>query len=373
MLVPWACLWLAVVGCGLAVKTPSGHGKHITGHEVPSALVAVVSSGRVGRSLAKLVLATVRPGEYLDVLWAGPRPKVVIAARSPGPEGATVPRRPQPPGADATSYQRARYLIGLTRWRAERAAARRSVRTRTRAAQAAWARALDIAGKVSSHAGPARIPRSAWPPGSLPAECAVAASALAGLDQNARHSLGSRRVILLYARSLGGVVPAGELAGDDVIVITSYLPSAAALSAAQERLLAAGAARASILGPESTLAQLTGLVSIGIREQAGTQIVSRPILFRNDSARLSARAKHILSSLVALLRRAGAIAVINGYASTPGRRMANYMLSSERANEVARYFEAHGIPRTSLETVGHGAAGPAAADRRVLVVIEQAP
>jgi hypothetical protein len=39
---------------------------------------------------------------------------------------------------------------------------------------------------------------------------------------------------------------------DDVIAVTSYLPSAAAASAAQLELLAAGASFAAVLGPEAT-------------------------------------------------------------------------------------------------------------------------
>jgi outer membrane protein OmpA-like peptidoglycan-associated protein len=161
-----------------------------------------------------------------------------------------------------------------------------------------------------------------------------------------------------------------------VIVVTPFLPSAAAVSAAQAHLLAVGAARASILGPESTAAQLAQFVTFALSHVAVTDSLSGSALFANGSARLAPAAVRVLTPLIAPLRKAGATAVINGYASTTGRRTANCLLSAARAARVAAFFESRGIPASSLDVVGHGAsdlvaAGPSGANRRVVVVIEE--
>jgi OOP family OmpA-OmpF porin len=107
-----------------------------------------------------------------------------------------------------------------------------------------------------------------------------------------------------------------------------------------------------------------------------TETLSGAALFANDSAQLTPGAARVLTPLMAPLREAGAAAVINGYASTPGSSEVNYHLSYARAAAVAAFLEARGIPASSLEVIGHGAtdlvaAGPSAANRRVVVVIEE--
>jgi outer membrane protein OmpA-like peptidoglycan-associated protein len=104
----------------------------------------------------------------------------------------------------------------------------------------------------------------------------------------------------------------------DVIVITPFLPSAAAAAAAQEKLIAAGASGASILGPEATPAELGRLVSDGLGQREVPEPLSGPALFGNDSAVLRPAAAGVLTPLLPLLRQPGATAVINGYASAPG-------------------------------------------------------
>ena len=63
---------------------------------------------------------------------------------------------------------------------------------------------------------------------------------------------------MLFCDDLSGALPAGELTGDDVIVVASYLPTEAAASTAQADLLGAGAAQAAVVGSEVTAAQLAG-------------------------------------------------------------------------------------------------------------------
>jgi outer membrane protein OmpA-like peptidoglycan-associated protein len=370
------CLLLGVSGCTFSLS------KHVTSHVtiteriVNSALVTVVPNATAGPSLERLVAATARPGEDLDVLRAGPTAAVLVAASSPPAARIAVPGRPAAPSTDATSFQQAEYRRNLARWQAEVIWAKQAVATRTNAAVAAWASSLRIGAKVGSLTGPAHLLSSAEPPGSLGYECSIAASTLAGLDEAVGASFGDRRVVVLYVASLDGSLPPGELTGDDVIVVPSFLPSAEEISAAQASLLAAGAARATILGPESTAAQLSQVVTLGLSQKVITEALSGAALFANDSSRLAPRAARVLTPVIALLREPGAAAVINGYASTPGSSEANYLLSYARAAAVAAFFEARGIPASSLEIVGHGATnlvatGPSGANRRVVVVIEE--
>lgn len=226
---------------------------------------------------------------------------------------------------------------------------------------------------------PQRISRLADPPGdqdSLAPESEVAASAMADLEEEAGNIFGSRRVIVLFASDLSGTLPAGELTGDDVIVATSYLATAAAASAAQAELLGAGAAQAAVIGPEVTAAQFSALVSADLSQDAISDSVSTPVLFGNGSAALDDTAVSQLTQLLARLRDPGTAVVINGYASVPGTAYANYVLSYQRAANVAGFFESHGIQASSLIIVGHGAtgvfgSGSPDANRRVLVVTEQ--
>ena len=169
---------------------------------------------------------------------------------------------------------------------------------------------------------------------------------------------------------------AGELTGDDVIAVTDYLPTAADASAAQAALLEAGAAQAAVVGPAVTPGQLDALVSAGLAGGAGQGSVSGTVLFGNDSYALSATAVGSLGQLAPRLKEPGVTAVINGFASTPGTAEANYALSFERATAVAGFFEARGVPASSLIIVGHGASDPvgpgdSAANRRVLVVVHE--
>jgi hypothetical protein len=92
---------------------------------------------------------------------------------------------------------------------------------------------------------------------------------------------GSRRVVLLYTDDLASRPPAGELAGDTVLVITSSLPSVAAASAAQVNLLAAGVAQAAVIGPEVTGPQLAAVVSAGLGQGGLHESASAPVLFAN--------------------------------------------------------------------------------------------
>ena len=363
-------------GCGLSSVGPrggpaTGPAVTITQDVAASALLTVTTGPASGAALPGLLAATARPNEDVRILQAGTPPRTIVAADSPGPDTIVMPGPPSAPGSGQTAYQSAQYARKLTAWRAKRAAEVRAEAAKTGEQVSAWLSGLQI---------PAKIRQLADPPadqGSLAAESAVAASAQAGLEEGAGDVFGSRRVIVLFCGQPSGALPAGELTGDDAIVVTSYLPTAAEVSAAQAALLGAGAAQAAVIGPEVTAAQLAALVSAGLSQGTGTgDSVSAPVLFGNGSYALEPAATFVLTGLLPRLRQPGATAVISGFASTPGTAEGNYMLSYQRAATVAQFFESTGIKASSLIIVGHGAtnlvgSGASAANRRVLVVIEE--
>jgi outer membrane protein OmpA-like peptidoglycan-associated protein len=363
-----------LAGCSLA-SSPTGPATGpsvtVTQDVAHTALLTVMNGPASGPALSGLVASTARPNEDLRILQAGTPARTIVASDSPAPSAVVLPGQPLAPGGSPTDYQMALYAKRKKAWQAKRTADLAAGAAKTRANTLAWLVGLDIPQKLSRLAGPPADQ------GSLAAESAVAASALAGLEEEAGNTFGHHRVIVLFCDDLSGAVPAGELSGDDVIVVASYLPTEAAASTAQVDLLGSGAAQAAVVGSEVTAAQLAGLVSADLSEQGPSDSVSAPVLFGNNSYALSPAAVASLRQLLPKLQEPGVTAVINGYASTPGTAEANYILSFERATAVARWLEARGVPESALVIVGHGASdvtgsGASAANRRVLVVIEEA-
>ena len=332
-------------------------------------LVVVTGPASTEPLIRQVITATARPREDLRVLGNGWRARPLAAADSPAPATVVVPGHPAAPGQGASSFQQSQYQHALARWREQVVAGQRSVATRTKAAVARWIRSLRLPATLARPAGRGQ------PAGSLARGCALAAGTVSGLVNQA----GSRfkgRVVLLSVASLSGMPARGELDGDDVIVVTSYVPGAAAASAAQLDLLNAGASLAAVLGPEVTPAQLDHLVAESLTGRVRSEVVSRQALFTNNSAVLRPAAARVLAPIVSDLRRPGATAVVNGFASSPGSGHHNQVLSQDRASVVARYLEARKIPRSSLIAVGHGASnlvapGSSGDNRRVVVVIEE--
>jgi outer membrane protein OmpA-like peptidoglycan-associated protein len=371
-----ACLLVGLAGCTLSSRgRQDGPSVPLTEHVAPSLFVAVVPgpalpTNATGQVLSGVMAASARPGEDVEILRAGTKPTVLAVADSPPPATVTIPGKPTAPNAGATSYQEAIYQNDLKLWEREVAAGRRAVVTRTNAAVSTWANGLGIAKRVSES------PAAETGSGSLASECAAADSALAGLQEMDGGIFGSRRVIMLFANSLADVPALCELNGDDVIVVTTFLPSAMTASEIQADLLSVGAAWTIVLGPEATPSQLAQLVSVGLDQVTSTETLSGPALFANDSSVLLPNAVSEITPLLTPLHRPGAVAVINGYASTPGSAAENYLISYARAAAVAAFLEAHGIPASSLVVLGHGAndliaPGPSGANRRVTVVIEE--
>jgi outer membrane protein OmpA-like peptidoglycan-associated protein len=362
-----------LAGCNLA----GSQGGPATGPSVtvrqnvpPTALLTVLNGPASGPALSGLIASTARPNEDLRIMQAGTPTRTIVASDSPVPPPVVLPGQPLAPGRGQTDYQMAQHAKRQKAWQAKRTADLAAGVAQTHANTAAWLAGLDIPQKAS---------RLADPPadqGSLAAESAVAASAMAGLVEEAGNIFGHHRVIVLFCDDLRGALPAGQLTGDDVIVVAGYLPTAAATSTAQVDLLRAGAAQAAVVGSEVTTGQLAGLVSADLSEQGPSDSVSAPVLFGNNSYALGAIAVGSLRQLLPKLREPGVTTVIDGYASTPGTAEANYILSFERATAVARWLEAAGIPESALVIVGHGASdvvgsGASGVNRRVLVVIEE--
>jgi outer membrane protein OmpA-like peptidoglycan-associated protein len=362
-----AAVAVATTGCspGLfgAPRAPAVGGQVVlTEHVTPSALVAVTAAGPENATLLQVIGATARPLEQLDIASAGGT-QALVTSSSPAPAVVRIPAKPTPSARGATSYQEAVYHKAQVHWDGRYAAAQREVVSRTAASTDTWVRGQ--LARVGSGSGQ----------GSLGAECEVASSVLAGLADQGGERFGGR-VVLMAVGSLGEIPSGCQLTGADVIVLTPFLPSAADASDAQEKLLAAGAARASVLGPEATPAELGRLVSDGLGRREVSEPLSGPALFGNDSAVLRPAAAGVLTPLLPLLRQPGVIAVINGYASAPGGARHNQQLSENRAVAVAAFFEAHGISAAALLVVGHGATsfvapGASPDNRRVVVVVEE--
>jgi OmpA-OmpF porin, OOP family len=357
----------ATAGCGAVLATPVNDSPpgpvRVTEHVPPALLVVVVGPDGAGPLVRQVVTETARPREDLNVVETSRRGRVPIASVSPSPATVLSPGRPAP-GTGTSSFQQAHYQKALGRWRGEMRAAEHTVAIRTRTATAAWARRLSLKATDTGSAA------------DLPQECSLAASAVSGLIDQAGDRFGPRRVVLLSVSRLDGMPPAGQLGGDDVIVTTGYLPSSSTAAAAQANLLAAGADRATVLGPEATAGQVGQLVSEGLSARVVTETLSAKALFANDSSVLLPSAVRVLGPLVGPLRRPGATGVINGYASVTGTTRHNLWLSQQRAIAVARFLEARGVPEQDLFPVGHGASdliarGSSGDNRRVVVVIEE--
>jgi outer membrane protein OmpA-like peptidoglycan-associated protein len=367
-----AAIVAATAGCGAILAAPAASPRpaapgRLTVQAAPSMLVVVNAPGGPAQMVRQVVTATARTREDLAVLDPNQRGRALIASTSPAPASLAVPGRPTAPGRGASSYQQGQYEHAMTRWQGQVAAGRRAVAARTKAAVERWAHALRLTVPAPGPAG--------QPAATLPRDCSLAASTISGLVNQAGSRFGGR-VVLLSATSLSGRPTTGELDGDDVIVVTSYVPAAAAASAAQLDLLAAGASFAAVLGPEVTPAQLDHLVSESLSRHVRSQVVSGQALFANNSATLGPAAARVLAPLVRELRRPEASGVVNGFASTPGGRRHNQVLSQERAAAVSAYLEARGVSRSSLVVVGHGASdlvapGSSGDNRRVVVVIAE--
>lgn len=271
--------------------------------------------------------------------------------------GRTPPATPTLPSG-GTSYQAATDRHAVAAFATKTAAACRAAKARYAASVQTWARSQ----------APHDPPNGDVP---LAAALATAVDALGSLQQtNAIPS----RVIVVFCSKLGGTVPAGSLTGDTVVVVSDSQPSVEATTATQAKLYGAGAASVSVLGAADPPGGLAELVDEGLVAKP-VAVTLAGVLFANNSSRLMPSAPRPLWPVLAMLGTTAATAVINGYASSTGSAKQNLMLSQARAQSIAEWLEAHGVPSSSLTVIGHGAsdfiaAGPSPANRRVTVIIE---
>src|SRR5215469_125286 len=182
-----------VAGCGIAspaAKSAPGPPERLTENIAPSALVVVVDSRVAGRTVSGLVSATARPQEVLDILQAGARPHLLLAASSPRPAAVVVAGKPVAPGPGATAYLWAGYRKDLRTWQNQKSAGKREVAARTHAATSAWAHRLPIPAAVTGTTGAGGYRSVPADPDSLATGSNLAASAVAGLDQEAGDRFG---------------------------------------------------------------------------------------------------------------------------------------------------------------------------------------
>jgi outer membrane protein OmpA-like peptidoglycan-associated protein len=356
---------LTLAGCSLSAffdPMKAGHlpvSEHIAG----TAVVAIAGNGVSGRSVSDVLAAAAQPSQYVDVVRAGRRPVVLAATRTSGPVTRSIAARPKPLHPGASSYQRNLYERDMATWRKARAQARRAVRADSARRARGQVRALRVPAR------PGLAPGSAA--GDLGAECNAAARVIARLTSAAGQPFTGPRVAILYPVSLSGRLSSEELTGDAVIVVMPYLPAEKAVASAQLKLVEAGAIRVTVVGPEDTAGEVASLVSGGLRITTATQVLAGRLLFASGSAVPPPAAVPVLRRLLRLMLRPGATAIINGYASTPGTRRHNYLLSVGRARAVCQFLVKRRVPRLSIVVVGHGAIGPSARDQRVTVVVAE--
>jgi outer membrane protein OmpA-like peptidoglycan-associated protein len=361
------CLALGLAGCALSgPSTAAGTAGSVSGvvltAQIKAAALTIIVPGRSAAPMVSAIVGgTARPAESLLVMAAAGTGRVLITSLSLSPATVIVPGRPAAPSPGASPYQWALYRQKVRRWRAELAAGRAKVAKATTARVDRWVRDLRIGELVAG--APAAQGKAA----SLGAECDEAADVAPGFTRQAQ--VGGRRAVVLFVTSLAGTVPAGELSGDDVLVVTNYLPTVEDASAAQIELLRAGAARAVVVGPETPPAQISQQIEAGQTLMGRSEIFPGTVLFTRDSAALPPGARRSLQPLLALLRRPGSTAVVNGYASVPGSARRSDLLASERAAAVAEFLESAGIPASAITAVGHGTAGSLDRYRRVVVVV----
>ena len=300
---------LGVSSCTFGAQPHTASPNGIIEPVVPSAFVAVVSethsTGRAWPNSSPTPSARASISTFSEL----PAATVLRAATRRLRARVIVPASPLT-RSWINPIQQAKYHQSLARWQHDVASAKEVVASQTRAALTTWVSSLSIAQKVN------RLPGSA---GDLASDCAIAAGVLADLEETVGASFSGRRVVLLYPPNLDGSLPPGELTGVDVIVVTSFLPSAATVSAAQAMLLADGAAkRATIVGPEFTAAQLSQLVTLGLSQTTSHRLPLRRRAVRQRQCSAGAGRSPRAHAVDRAAAGTGAAAVINGYASTPG-------------------------------------------------------
>jgi outer membrane protein OmpA-like peptidoglycan-associated protein len=100
---------------------------------------------------------------------------------------------------------------------------------------------------------------------------------------------------------------------------------------------------------------------------ANEWVISSGLLFKTNSAELSADAESKLGQVAKTLKSATSKATneihIQGYTDDRGSEQLNATLSQKRAQVVADYLESHGVPQAQVTTQGMGSVNPVATDQ----------
>ncbi|MDX5935833.1 OmpA family protein [Acidithiobacillus thiooxidans] len=99
-----------------------------------------------------------------------------------------------------------------------------------------------------------------------------------------------------------------------------------------------------------------------------TVLLSKPITitginFRLNSSQLMSHDIQVLNEVADFARKyKTAVLHVNGYCSKVGGYLYNLHLSQQRAESVARYLEAHGVPRSRIRLKGYSYKDPVASN-----------
>jgi len=355
-----ALLAVCIAGCQL-VSAPRRHGRQVAAAGRPPALLVLVLASATSSARAALraaVTGSAQFGERLIVV--GPSGATLGSFAAPAPPEMTGPVFPAALPADATSFQRSAYRTSEA-----------SAQTALRHDREILARHADAllrswtAGAASRSV--AMLARAPAGRPSLTRAVSAAIAAVTALRQDGL-AVGDREVLAIIGAGARPVPLAASLAG--LTVAATVAGDGGGDAAWQADLLAANASRAYVL-PPALGGMLPGLIAGGLAGHDGVPFVLTGFRYGPAQYRLPPAATPSLRRLLRLLTITypAATASINGYTDDVPVPGGNLALSRRRADAVLDWLVAHGVAATRLQAVGHGAAGPQPADRRVVVIV----
>jgi outer membrane protein OmpA-like peptidoglycan-associated protein len=366
-----ALLLTFVAGCNL-IRAQKGAGQVLTAPaESPSLLVLILgsSSAQAHDAFNAAVVSAARTGEHIIVLSAaGSTLGEFGAPKPPAMRGPAVPVRP---GADATSFELAKYRKSSTVASAAVVRDLQTLQLRERHDVQAWANHVAAQAWSAAQRSAVRAP-------SLTRSLANAVADVTALEQ-AGGEFGPRLVLGLIDLPDPDSPPArldASLAG--LTVVLTGIPDSLADASWQAALLESGAARAYVL-PVAPASLLSGLISAGLTKQIGLRFVLTGLDYGPGQFAVPSRALPSLRRLLRLLTITyrSATATVNAYTDAVPVRGGNLLLSWRRAKAVLAWLVDHGVAAYRLQAIGHGSADPVAPNkatgqplnRRVVVIV----
>lgn len=367
-------LVLGVSGCGLMHPPAAARVHTLTLPVAPGSVLIVITdpgSPAAMRETASLLAATARTGERVLIL-DDRTGSTVASSTAPPPPSVRVPAPPPPLAPDPTSFQRARHDAAVRQYTADVQQARATLGGLQHAELAAWAARIVASAKTSVTA---RRDQGA----DMSASLGAAAADLSSLDQVGASERG-RTVIAVVGVGATAAQPAPVPPASleaSTVVMDDFPASSGAEAAWQAGLLQADASRVMLL-----TGAIGDQLASAVRQALDVTITDTlsNVLFGLGQYKLSSGALPQLRKLLRLLtvRYPDATATIVGYTDdlpTPG---GNLRLSQLRAQAVAGWLVAHGVPASRLQAYGYGDADPVAPNtpagqplnRRVDVIID---